>query len=185
MKILPTKLNGLSIIELEVFEDNRGRFLESYQESRYFDLGIKDVFVQENVSRTSRSVIRGLHFQVENPQAQLVTLVQGHIFDVCVDLRQNSITFGKWVGIELSEFGPRQIYMPPGFAHGFCVLSAWADLHYKVTRNYDASDENGILWNDPDLAINWPTKNPLIGERDLRFMKLSEIEPSKFPKNIK
>jgi dTDP-4-dehydrorhamnose 3,5-epimerase len=184
MRILPTRIGGLSIIELDLFQDSRGHFLESYQESRYFQLGITDVFVQDNLSRTTQNVLRGLHFQIENPQAQLVTLVQGHIFDVCVDLRKNSDTFGMWVGIELSESGPRQIHMAPGLAHGFCVLSPWADLHYKVTRKYDASDENGIIWNDPELAINWPIINPIIGERDCSFMKLSEIEVSKLPKNM-
>ena len=132
MKISSTPLDGLLIIEPDLFQDERGFFLETFQSSRYKRAGINDDFIQDNQSRSFKGVLRGLHFQMNRPQAQIVTLLSGRIFDVGVDIRPTSRTFGKWFGIELSESGPRQIYLAPGFAHGFCVMSDWADLHYKV-----------------------------------------------------
>ena len=181
MKLVRTPLEGLIIIEPDIYEDERGFFLETYQYSRYSEIGIRDKFVQDNQSRSSKGILRGLHFQILRPQAQLVTLIRGRIFDVCVDLRTNSNTFGKWFGIELSDTGPRQIYMPPGFAHGFCVLSSWADLHYKVTEEYDSQDESGVHWNDPDISIKWPIKKPIVGIRDNKYANLSETPISKLP----
>ena len=131
------------MLEPRCFRDERGFFLESFQQARYREAGIADAFVQDNLSRSSKGVLRGLHFQVRRPQAQIVTVVRGRIFDAVVDLRRNSATFGRWFGTELSDDGPRQIYMAPGFAHGFCVLSDIADLHYKVSSLYDAEDESG------------------------------------------
>ncbi len=181
MKIKETPLKGLNIIEPDIYEDERGFFLETFQYSRYTDLGISDKFVQDNQSRSLKGVLRGLHFQILRPQAQLLTLIRGRIFDVCVDLRSDSNTFGKWFGIELSDNGPRQLYMSPGFAHGYCVLSSWADLHYKVTEEYDSQDESGVHWNDPDIGIEWPIKDPIVGIRDNKYANLRELPISKLP----
>jgi len=181
MEIKTTPLNGLVIIQPDTYIDERGFFLETYQFSRYAEIGIVDKFVQDNQSRSSKGVLRGLHFQSSKPQSQLVTLIRGRIFDVCVDLRSDSNTFGKWFGIELSDNGPRQLYMSPGFAHGFCVLSSWADLHYKVTEEYDSQDDSGVHWNDPDIAIKWPIKEPLVGIRDNKYTNLRDLPISKLP----
>src|SRR5262249_21113252 len=126
-------------------------------------------------------VLRGLHFQVNRPQAQIVTVICGRIFDVAVDLRRASASFGRWYGIELSDEGPRQIYMAPGFAHGFCVLSEFADLHYKVSQFYDQHDEGGLIWNDRDIGIRWPTKNPIISKRDSSHPQLRELDRKRLP----
>ena len=164
------------VIEPHCFQDVRGFFLETYQEKRYHEAGILDNFVQDNQSRSTKGVLRGMHFQIKHPQAQIVTVMRGRIFDVGVDVRPHSSTFGKWYGVELSDdAGPRQIYMAPGFAHGFCVLSDWADLHYKVSRNYDASDEGGLFWNDPDVGIQWPIDKPIIATRDAAYPKLKDL----------
>lgn len=181
MRIEPTGLEGLLLIEPNCFGDERGFFLESYQRERYRDAGIADEFVQDNHSRSVGGVLRGMHFQVQRPQAQIVTVMHGRIFDVAVDLRQNSKSFKQWFGAELSDRGPRQIYMAPGFAHGFCVLSEVADLHYKVSRFYDHDDEGGLLWNDPDIGIQWPIENPAISARDAAFPRFREIDRAALP----
>src|SRR5262249_27774983 len=147
MRLVETGISGLLLIEPRCFRDARGFFLESFQAQRYRDAGIADRFVQDNHSRSVKGVLRGLHFTVKRPQAQIVTVMRGRIFDAAVDLRPGSKTFGRWFGAELSDEGPRQLYMAPGLAHGFCVLSEFADLHYKVTELYDASDEGGLLWS--------------------------------------
>lgn len=178
MEIRPTGLEGLLLIEPRRFSDARGFFLESYQRERYLAAGIDAVFVQDNHSRSVKGVLRGLHFQVERPQAQIVTLMHGRVFDVAVDLRPKSATFGKWFGAELSEDGPRQLYMAPGFAHGFYVLSDVADLHYKVSRTYDHADEGGLVWNDPDVGIRWPiaASHPAnIAPRDAAYPTLAAL----------
>jgi dTDP-4-dehydrorhamnose 3,5-epimerase len=175
MKVTSTPLQGLMVLELDCFTDDRGFFLETYHEQRYKEAGIKDHFVQDNQSRSKKGVLRGLHFQVKRPQAQIVTVMRGHIFDVGVDLRKNSETFGKWYGVELSDDGTQQIYMPPGFAHGFCVLSDYADLHYKVSRFYDPGDEGGLLWNDPSVDVQWPIMTYQISERDSCYPQLIEL----------
>ncbi len=175
MIIHKTPLAGLLVIEPRCFQDERGFFLETYQAKRYQDAGIVDTFVQDNQSRSMKGVLRGMHFQVNHPQAQIVTVMRGRIFDVGVDLRLTSPTFGKWFGIELHDNGPRQIYMAPGFAHGFCVLSDWADLHYKVSRNYDANDEGGLHWRDSDVGITWPVNDPIVTSRDEHYPKLKEL----------
>jgi len=172
MIINTTPLNGLLVIEPKCFQDERGFFLETYQSERYREAGIVDAFVQDNQSRSIKGVLRGMHFQVKHPQAQMVTVMRGRVFDVGVDLRSNSPTFGKWFGVELHDAGPRQIYMAPGIAHGFCVLSDWADLHYKVSRHYDADDEGGLFWNDLDVGIQWPIDNPVVTARDAGYPKL-------------
>lgn len=181
MKVEPTPLKGLLIVKPPVFSDERGFFLETYQRTRYAEAGMADEFVQDNHSRSRRQVLRGLHFQVRRPQAQIVTLMSGRVFDVAVDLRRRSPTFGKWFGIELAEDGVRQLYMAPGFAHGFCVLSETADLHYKVSRPYDPSDEGGVLWNDPDIGIEWPVAAPLLSARDAGYPRLRDLSEKQLP----
>ncbi len=184
IKAKKTPLEGFLILELETFKDDRGFFLETFQEKNYKEAGIKDKFVQDNQSRSSKGVLRGIHFQVKRPQAQIVTVMRGCIFDVGVDLRQNSSTFGQWYGVELSDVGQRQVYMAPGIAHGFCVLSDLADLHYKVSRFYDSDDECGMLWNDSEVSIDWPSINPLIHQRDATYQSLSQlIESHQLPHN--
>ena len=184
IKTKKTPLEGFLILELETFKDDRGFFLETFQEKNYKEAGIKDKFVQDNQSRSSKGVLRGMHFQVKRPQAQIVTVMRGCIFDVGVDLRQNSSTFGQWYGVELSDVGQRQVYMAPGIAHGFCVLSDLADLHYKVSRFYDSDDECGMLWNDSEVSIDWPSINPLIHQRDATYQSLSQlIESHQLPHN--
>lgn len=178
MRVNRTPLEGFLIIEPDSFQDERGFFLETYQEQRYKEVGITDQFVQDNQSRSKKGVLRGMHFQVKRPQAQIVTVMRGSIFDVCVDVRKESRTFGHWYGVELSDTGVSQIYMSQGFAHGFCVLSDWVDLHYKVSHPYNPSDEGGVLWNDPDIDIKWPLPESQlnVSERDRNYQLLSEIE---------
>lgn len=182
MRIEQTGLEGLLVIEPKCFGDERGFFLENYHRPRYRDAGITEEFVQDNHSRSVGGVLRGMHFQVQRPQAQIVTVMHGRIFDVAVDLRQNSKTFKQWFGVELSDRGPRQIYMAPGFAHGFCVLSDVADLHYKVSRIYDHGDEGGLHWNDPDIGIRWPNQNPIVSARDAAFPIIAKIDRAALPK---
>jgi dTDP-4-dehydrorhamnose 3,5-epimerase len=181
MIINTTPLKGLLVIEPKCYQDERGFFLETYQTERYQEAGILDAFIQDNQSRSSHGVLRGMHFQVKHPQAQIVTVMRGRIFDVGVDLRPASSTFGKWYGVELGDSGPRQIYMAPGFAHGFCVLSEWADLHYKVSRKYDAKDEGGLHWNDKEIGIAWPTVDPVVTLRDASYQKLKELSAIHLP----
>ena len=185
IKVKKTSLEGFLIVELETFKDDRGFFLETFQEKSYKEAGITDKFVQDNQSRSSKGVLRGMHFQVKRPQAQIVTVMRGCIFDVGVDLRQNSSTFGQWYGVELSDVGQRQVYMAPGIAHGFCVLSDLADLHYKVSRFYDPDDECGMVWNDSEVNIDWPSITPLIHQRDATYHSLSQlIDSHQLPYNL-
>jgi dTDP-4-dehydrorhamnose 3,5-epimerase len=181
MYIKETELSGLLLIDPQCFHDERGFFLESFHAERYRAHGIADHFVQDNHSRSRQSVLRGLHFQVKRPQAQIVTVIRGRIFDVAVDLRSDSATFGRWYGVELSDAGPRQLYVAPGFAHGFCVLSEFADLHYKVSQLYDYSDEGGLLWNDQDVGILWPIANPIVSLRDGAYPSLRQLDRLHLP----
>jgi dTDP-4-dehydrorhamnose 3,5-epimerase len=181
MRVVPTDLAGLLLIEPRCFRDERGFFLESFQAERYRDSGISNAFVQDNHSRSRQGVLRGLHFQIKHPQAQIVTVIRGCIFDVAVDLRHWSPTFGKWCGTPLSDEGPRQLYMAPGFAHGFCVLSDFADLHYKVSRLYDHTDEGGLIWSDSDVGIRWPIHAPMVSERDGSYPRLRELDAAHLP----
>lgn len=165
------------LIEPKVFEDGRGFFMETYKFSEFAEFGITERFVQDNHSRSRRGVIRGLHYQ--NPpkaQGKLVRAVVGEIFDVAVDIRKGSPTYGKWVGERLSAGNKRMLYIPPGFAHGFCVLSEEAEVVYKVTEEYAPEHEAGIIWNDPDIGISWPIANPIISERDAALPCLREAE---------
>ena len=174
MKIIKTKLQDCLIIKPKVFGDDRGFFLEGYREDRYFDAGIKERFVQDNRSHSSKNVLRGLHFQKTKPQGKLVTVIDGEVFDVAVDLRPDSETFGQYESIILSSENNLQFYVPPGFAHGFCVLSESADFQYKCTDYYEPTDESGIFWNDTELNINWPISNPTISEKDKNQQTLFE-----------
>jgi dTDP-4-dehydrorhamnose 3,5-epimerase len=181
MRVEQTQLSGLLLIEPRRFGDERGFFLETFQEPRYRSAGIAEDFVQGNHSRSAKGVLRGLHFQVKHPQAQIVTVIRGSVFDVAVDLRQASPTFGRWFGAQLSDDGPCQMYMAPGFAHGFCVLSDLADLHYMVSRIYEHGDEGGLIWNDPDIAIHWPIEAPLVAKRDGGYPRLRDIARDHLP----
>ena len=166
IKATKCSLDGILLIKPVIHTDNRGLFLETFEKEKYLELGITDNFVQDNHSRSVQSVLRGLHFTKKKPQSQLLTVMRGRVFDVVVDIRKGSSTFGQWFGTELSDDNIRQIYIPHGFAHGFCVLSDFADLHYKVSQAYDATDEGGLCWNDPEIGINWQTKSPIISEKD-------------------
>jgi len=174
-------LPGLLLVEPRCHSDARGHFFESFREGRYAEAGISDRFVQDNVSRSTKGVLRGLHYQIKRPQAQLVTVIRGIIFDVVVDLRPSSSTFGHWFGVELGDNASRQLYMAPGFAHGFCVLSEWADIHYKVSRYYDSSDEGGLLWCDSTVGIRWPIRDPSVSSRDAAYPCLKELDRKRLP----
>ena len=176
MKVEKTKLDGVLVIKPETFEDIRGFFLESFNKDRYREAGINFDFVQDNHSRSTRGVLRGLHYQKTKPQGKLVRVVRGEVFDVAVDIRNGSKTFGQWEAIMLSEENKTQFWVPPGFAHGFVVLSETADFEYKCTDYYDSSDENSLLWNDPDLDIDWPIKNPILSRKDSNAHKLFDLK---------
>lgn len=176
MKISHSKLKGCLIIEPRVFGDERGFFLETFQAVRYQqEAGIDLPFVQDNHSRSAMGVLRGLHFQKTKPQGKLVRVVRGEVYDVAVDIRKGSATFGEWEGVILSEENKKQFWVPPGFAHGFVVLSDTADFEYKCTDYYDPSDEGSILWSDPDLDIPWPVANPSLSTKDERAKRLVDL----------
>ena len=163
MKIVDSKLSGVLLIEPDVYNDERGFFLETWHQGRYRDGHFPDVaFVQDNHSRSARGVLRGLHFQKDFPQGKLVQVCRGRVFDVAVDIRIGSPEFGRWVGHELSDDNHHQLWIPPGFAHGFCTLSDSADLMYKCTDIYRADDDFGITWDDPRIAVQWPVSDPLL-----------------------
>jgi dTDP-4-dehydrorhamnose 3,5-epimerase len=181
MDVGTTGFKGLLSIAPRRFGDARGFFLESWQRDRYAEHGITEDFVQDNHSRSERGVLRGMHYTVNRPQAQIVTVMRGRIFDVAVDLRPRSATFGKWFGIELADDGVCQLYMAPGFAHGYCVLSDFADLHYKCSQIYDPHDEGGLLWNDPEVGIDWPLVPDSVSPRDAAYPRLREIAAHRLP----
>ncbi len=177
MIVLQTKLQDCVVIEPKVFGDERGFFLETYQSLRYQDLAkITLPFVQDNHSRSSKGVLRGLHFQRKKRQGKLVRASRGSVYDVAVDMRQDSSTFGCWEGVILSEENKKQLWVPPGFAHGFVVLSEIADFEYKCTDYYDPEDEGSILWNDPSLGIVWPIINPILSEKDATAPLFNNLE---------
>lgn len=176
VKFTPMELQGIILCEPCVFTDERGVFLEFYHAQRYFNAGIRVSFVQDNCSRSSKGVLRGLHYQLHKPQAKLVCCTRGEIFDVAVDIRKGSPTFGRWTGSVLSEENHRQFFIPGGFAHGFCVLSEVAEIFYKCSEFYDPMDDRGIRWNDPQIAVNWPVENPILSEKDKHQPFLNEIE---------
>ncbi len=177
MRVQPTELPDVVLIEPEVHGDARGFFLETYHEHRYQAAGIGCRFVQDNLSRSRKGVLRGLHYQLHRPQAKLVQVIRGEVFDVAVDLRRDSPTFGRWVGVRLSEQNHAQLFIPVGFAHGFYVLSDVADLHYKCSDVYDPQSERTLLWNDPALGIQWPLAGePIVSEKDQQGRPLAEAE---------
>ena len=176
MKVSHAKLRGCVIIEPRVFSDERGFFLETFQAERYEqEAGMDLPFVQDNHSRSARGVLRGLHFQKTKPQGKLVRVIRGEVYDVAVDIRKGSATFGEWEGVVLSEENKKQFWVPPGFAHGFVVLSDTADFEYKCTDYYDPSDEGSISWSDPDLNIPWPIANPALSTKDESAKRLVDL----------
>lgn len=181
MKIIHTELPDVFIFEPKIFEDHRGYFFESFQSARYAEKGIQTTFVQDNFSRSNKNVLRGLHYQLIKPQGKLVWVTRGAVFDVAVDIRQGSPKFGHWVGVMLNDQNHWQLYIPPGFAHGFCVLSDSADFAYKVTDYYVPQSEHGISWQDRHLGIEWPISSPTLSEKDAAFPDLAEIDPAHLP----
>lgn len=176
MRATPLDHPEVLLIEPDVFPDPRGFFMETFHSVKYAEHGLPAVFLQDNHSCSSRGVLRGLHYQLENPQGKLVRVVSGEVFDVAVDIRRGSPRFGTWVGAVLSEENQRQVYVPPGFAHGFCTLSERADFLYKCTALYAPGDEYGIAWDDPDIAIEWPQLDYLLSDRDIANPLLSESD---------
>lgn len=176
MRFTPTALPGVLIIEPDVFRDPRGFFLETFQAERYAAAGIDGRFVQDNHSRSTRGTLRGLHAQLQRPQAKLVRAISGEIYDVVVDLRRGGPTYRQWAAVRLSADNFLQIYVPAGFAHGFCVLSEVAEIEYKCTDYYDPASELRLLWNDPAIGIEWPLSEPLLSEKDRLGQRLEAIE---------
>jgi len=174
MKVTETPLPGVRVIEPDVFGDSRGFFFELYEARRYLQAGIDQPFVQDNFSRSVKDTLRGLHFQEPHGQGKLVQILQGAVFDVAVDIRRGSPTFGRWFGTELSAENKRQLWIPPGFAHGFCVTSPSADFFYKCTEYYFPQADRVIAWNDPALGIRWPTQTPLLSKKDAAAKPLSD-----------
>ncbi|RKH68613.1 dTDP-4-dehydrorhamnose 3,5-epimerase [Corallococcus aberystwythensis] len=174
MKVTPLEIPDVLLIEPKVFGDDRGFFLESYNGKRYADVGVVGPFVQDNLSRSVKGTLRGLHFQEPNPQGKLVQCLAGAVWDVAVDIRKGSPTFGRWVAAELTGENKHQLWVPAGFAHGFCVLSDSADFFYKCTALYSPETERSILWNDPELAIPWPVTAPLLSPKDLKAPLLKD-----------
>lgn len=175
MRVLTTEIPGVLIIEPRVFSDSRGCFFESFQAERYHQYGINLPFVQDNISHSVKNTVRGLHYQLEKPQGKLVYVSYGKVLDVVLDIRLNSPTFGKAIWFELDDVEHKQIYIPPGLAHGFSVLSERAGFNYKCTDYYSPSAERGVRWDDPDLNIQWQVENPLLSPKDTQYVSLKDI----------
>jgi dTDP-4-dehydrorhamnose 3,5-epimerase len=175
VRFVPTAIPGVIIIEPDVHQDPRGFFLETYHADKYRTAGIEGPFVQDNHSRSVAGTLRGLHLQLRHPQGKLLRVIEGEIFDVAVDVRRGSPTFGRWVGVTLSSQNFRQCYLPPGFAHGFAVVSPIAQVEYKCTDIYDPTSELGIAWNDTSIAIEWPIAKPVLSDRDTRNPPLAAV----------
>lgn len=175
MRVARTSIPDVLIVEPRVFADARGFFLESYHAERYREHGITDTFVQDNHSRSVAGTLRGLHAQRRTPQAKLVRVVHGAIFDVAVDVRRGSPTFLRWVGMELSAENRQQLYVPAGFLHGFCVLTDSAEVEYKCSTLYAAGDEFGVAWNDPEIAIDWPVRAPILSAKDAALPRIADV----------
>lgn len=174
IEIEKTALAGVVIVKNRVFDDERGFFMEVFNKQRFEDLGLPGAFVQDNHSHSTKGVVRGLHYQYPQWQGKLVRAASGRIFDVAVDVRRDSDTFGQWVGVELNDENKWQLYIPPGFAHGFSTLSDTADVMYKCTSLYKLEDEVGVLWNDPDIGIDWQLDNPIVSEKDAQSPRLAD-----------
>ncbi len=181
MEVQPTPIAGVWVIIPQVFQDLRGHFMETFQHQRYKAAGLPCNFVQDNLSFSSRNTLRGLHFQNPQGQAKLVQAVQGEIFDVVVDIRVGSPTFGKWFGHNLSDTNRRQLLIAEGLAHGFCVLSETAHVYYKCTEYYAPAHEGGILWSDPEIGIEWPLHNPLLSDKDQTYPRLKDLPAEILP----
>lgn len=181
MKLYETSLPGVIIIEPKVYGDTRGFFFETFQYEKYKQHGITKPFVQDNISRSVKGVLRGLHYQMEQPQGKLVSVFRGAVFDVAVDIRLGSPTFGHWVGVELNDENHRQLYIPEGFAHGFAVLSDEVDFFYKCTDYYQPASERGVRWNDPNIGIQWPVKDPILSDKDSHYPCLNQVLPDQLP----
>ena len=176
MEVIQTEIPDVKIVQPKIYGDDRGFFLETFEQKRYQEmLGINLNFVQDNHSRSQKDVLRGLHFQTKNPQGKLVRVVRGKVFDVAVDIRKDSKTYGKWIGVVLSEDNKTQLWIPPGLAHGFLVLSDIADFEYKCTNYYDPISEACLLWNDPTVNIKWGISNPILSEKDKLGKTLKEL----------
>jgi len=182
LEIIETSLPGVLLVKPRVFGDARGFFMETYRENVLAAGGITERFVQDNHSRSSRGVLRGLHYQLRRPQAKLCRVTQGEVLDIAVDIRVGSPSFGKWVGVLLSGENNWQIYIPKGFAHGFSVRSETADFLYKCSDYYDASDDRGVLWNDRDIGIDWQTPSPILSDKDERYLPLAQIVRDELPR---
>jgi len=176
LKFTEKSIPDVILIEPMAFEDDRGFFMETFHSEKYAEIGISQPFLQDNHSHSRRGTLRGLHYQLKNPQGKLVYVVKGEIFDVAVDIRRGSPSFGRWTGDLLSEKNKRQLYIPEGFAHGFCVLSKTADVIYKCTDLYTPGDEYGVFWADDSIDIVWPMENPILSEKDLKNPMLADIE---------
>ena len=181
MRVIHTELPGVVIFQPDAFGDPRGFFMETFHREKYRALGLDREFVQDNFSHSCARTLRGLHYQWHQPQAKLVTVLHGAVFDVAVDIRRGSPTFGRWIGLTLSRENHKQLFIPEGFAHGFCVLSERVDFIYKCTAFYDPSDERGLLWNDPAVGIDWPISEPLLSARDVRLPLLADVPESELP----
>jgi len=183
MKVIRTDIQEVLVIEPNVFSDDRGYFLESYHMKKYHEAGISTGFVQDNLSFSCKGTLRGLHFQHPHGQAKLVQVLTGHVYDVVVDVRRESKNFGRWIGIHLSDENKRQIFIPEGFAHGFCVVSETALFSYKCSEMYAPECEQGVRWDDPDLAIDWPVKQPILSSKDAVYPRLRDIPVDRLPGN--
>lgn len=181
MRVVETPLPGALILEPQVFGDTRGFFYESYNKGKWQEAGIKADFIQANVSRSARGVLRGLHYQWPNPQGKLVSVLEGEVYDVAVDIRRGSPTFGKSFGVMLTAENHRHFWVPEGFAHGFCVLSEFATFTYQCTALYDVKADAGIRWNDTDLGIDWPLSDPLLSDKDGKMPLLKDVDPERLP----
>ena len=184
IKISRTEIPEVLVVEPEIFGDNRGFFLETFHSEKYVEKGINKTFVQDNHSRSTKDILRGLHYQLRTPQAKLVYAATGKIFDVAADIRKGSPTFGKWVGVVLSEGNKFQLYIPEGFAHGFCVLSETADVIYKCTSVFSPGDDRGVNWSDKTINVNWPVTAPLLSDKDTNLPILTDIPENGFPRYI-
>ena len=184
MKLLETRLPGVLVIEPRVFEDSRGYFFESYNRAQLKKAGLDVNFVQSNVSRSKRGTLRGLHYQWPSPQGKLVSVLEGEVYDVAVDIRPGSATFGQWEGVMLSATNHRHLWIPEGFAHGFCVVSETATFTYQCTALYDPGADHAIRWNDASIAIDWPIDSPLLSPKDSSASLLNEIPTSELPELV-
>ena len=181
MEVTETNIEGVLLIKPKVYKDERGFFCETYSKKIYSDKGIKEEFVQDNYSHSRKDTLRGLHYQLKNPQGKLVRVLNGSVLDVVVDIRKSSKTFSHYFSVELDDISFYQLYMPPGIAHGFCVISEKADFEYKCTEYYYPEDQFGIAWNDPIIDIRWPTSNPSLSKKDKEYSNINQVALTDLP----